>query len=181
MNGREIIVGVTGGIAAYKTAALVSRLSQAGAIVTVAMTESAKQFVGPTTFAALSCSPVASRVFHETGQPLGAHIALAERAELMCVAPATANFLAKTAQGIADDLLSTLYLSFSGPVMMAPAMSNEMWEKPAVQRNMTQLREDGVTFIGPDEGWLSCRKTGVGRMSDPNTLFAEIQRILGED
>ncbi|MFV1966239.1 MAG: flavoprotein [Pirellulaceae bacterium] len=180
MNGREIIVGVTGGIAAYKTAALVSRLSQAGAVVTVAMTESAKQFVGPTTFAALSGRPVATRVFHETGQPLGAHIALAEQAELFCVAPATANFLAKAAHGIADDLLSTLYLSFDGPVILAPAMNSDMWEKRAVQRNVDQLRKDGALLVGPDEGWLSCRKTGVGRMSDPETLFAEIQGILGD-
>jgi len=180
MNGREIIVGVTGGIAAYKTAALVSRLSQAGAMVTVAMTEAAQQFVGPTTFAALSGRPVATQVFHEAGQPLGAHIALAERAELFCVAPATANFLAKAAHGIADDLLSTLYLSFAGPAILAPAMNHDMWEKPAVQRNVAQLRKDGAVLVGPDEGWLSCRKTGMGRMSDPEVLFAEIQRLLNE-
>jgi phosphopantothenoylcysteine decarboxylase/phosphopantothenate--cysteine ligase len=179
MKGREIIVGVTGGIAAYKTAALVSRLSQAGAAVTVVMTESAQQFVGPTTFAALSGRPVATRVFHQTGQPLGAHIALAERAELLCVAPATANFLAKTAHGVADDLLSTLYLSFAGKVIVAPAMSSDMWDQPAVQRNVDQLRKDGVFFVGPEEGWLSCRKSGVGRMADPDTIFAEVARALG--
>jgi len=180
MKTREIIVGVTGGIAAYKTAVLVSRLAQAGATVTVAMTEAARQFVGPTTFAALSGRPVATRVFHETGQPLGAHIAIAERGDLFCVAPATANFLAKAAHGIADDLISTLFLSFAGPVLVAPAMNTNMWEKPAVQRNLAQLGGDGVILVGPEDGWLSCRKRGMGRMADPEAIYAEIQRLLGQ-
>src|SRR5690349_11957546 len=153
MNGREIIVGVTGGIAAYKTAALVSQLVQAGAGVTVVMTAAAKEFVGPSTFAALTSRPVATEVFSDDS-PLGNHITLAAKANLLCVAPATANFLAKAAHGLADDLLSTLYLSFTGPVLLAPAMNCEMWAKPAVQRNVAQLRSDGVQFVDPEEGWL---------------------------
>jgi phosphopantothenoylcysteine decarboxylase/phosphopantothenate--cysteine ligase len=181
MNGRELLVGVTGGIAAYKTAALVSRLVQTGAGVTVVMTESALQFVGPATFRALTQRPVSLEVFGDAARPLGAHIELAREAELLCVAPATANFLAKAAQGIADDLLSTLYLSFTGTVVLAPAMNTEMWVKPAVQRNVAQLREDGVLFVGPEEGWLACRTKGPGRMASPESIFAAIESALGND
>ena len=175
MNGRELIVGVTGGIAAYKTAALVSQLVQEGAAVSVVMTRAAGKFVGPATFEALTGRPVYQRVFKHSDQPLGAHIGLAERAELLCVAPATADFLAKAACGLADDLLSTLYLSFTGRVLMAPAMNCDMWEKPAVQRNVAQLNQDGVVFVGPEEGWLSCRKTGNGRMAAPERILAAIR------
>src|SRR3954470_11853269 len=123
MNGREIIVGVTGGVAAFKTAALVSKLVQEGAGVTVVMTAAAERFVGAATFAALTGRPVAREIFDESQYPLGAHITLAERAELLVVAPASADFLAKAAHGLADDLLSTLYLAFSRRVLMAPAMN----------------------------------------------------------
>jgi phosphopantothenoylcysteine decarboxylase/phosphopantothenate--cysteine ligase len=180
MNDRELIIGVTGGIAAYKTAALVSRLVQAGAGVSVVMTEAATRFVGPTTFAALTSRAVSCKVFDDPDHPLAAHIELAERAEMLCVAPATANFLAKAAVGLADDLLSTLYLAFSGPVLVAPAMNTEMWNKPSVQRNIAQLSEDGVHFIGPQEGWLSCRTRGPGRMADPDEIYSAIEQQLGE-
>src|SRR5574340_358962 len=115
MNGRELLIGVTGGIAAYKTAMLVSQLVQAGAGVSVVMTRSATKLVGPATFAALSGRPVRTQVFDRAGHPWGSHIDLARQAEVFCVAQATANFLAKAAHGMADDLLSTLYLSFTGP------------------------------------------------------------------
>jgi len=177
MNGREIVVGVSGGIAAYKTAALVSQLVQAGAGVTVVLSASAHEFVGPATFAALTGRRVIERIFDEAF-PLGAHIELARRGHLLCVAPATANFLAKTAHGLADDLLSTLVLSFTGPILLAPAMNNEMWEKPAVQRNVKQLRQDGVHFADPQEGWLSCRTRGVGRMAEPADIFKSIDELL---
>jgi phosphopantothenoylcysteine decarboxylase/phosphopantothenate--cysteine ligase len=179
MTGREILVGVSGGVASYKTAALVSQLVQAGYGVSVVMTESARQFVGAATFAALTGRPVATELFDHASHPLGAHITLAERAELFCVAPATANFMAKASNGLADDLLSTLYLSFPGKTMIAPAMNCEMWDKPAVQRNLKQLREDGVRIIDPEEGWLSCRKKGLGRMAAPETILAAIQQALG--
>lgn len=174
MNGREVLIGVTGGIAAYKTASLVSQLVQQGVGVTVVMTQAATRFVGSTTFSALSGRNVYTSLFDHPEFPGGGHIPLAERAELMCVAPATANFLAKAARGIADDLLSTLYLAFAGPVLLAPAMNSQMWAHPAVQRNVAQLREDGVFFIGPGEGWLACRTQGAGRMSSPEDIVAAI-------
>lgn len=179
MKDREILIGVTGGIAAYKTAALVSQLVQAGARVSVAMTPSAQQFVGKATFAALTGRAVSTEIFEDGTHPFGAHIGLGEQAELFCVAPATANFLAKSAAGMADDLLSTLYLAFTGTTVLAPAMNCDMWEKPAVQRNVAQLRADGVKIVGPEEGWLSCRKKGVGRMASPESIVAAIEAELG--
>ncbi len=180
MTDREVIVGVSGGIAAYKTAALVSQLVQSGVGVSVVMTASAREFVGPATFAALTGRPVPEHVFDAERYPLGAHIELAEQADLLCVAPATANVLAKAAHGLADDLLGTLLLSFAGPVVLAPAMNCEMWEKPAVQRNVTQLRADGVHFVDPEEGWLSCRKRGVGRMAAPEKILTAIESLLNK-
>ncbi len=179
MSEREIVVGVTGGVAAFKSAQLVSQLVQNGYNVTVVLTEAAEQFVGEATFAALTRRPVARKVFDPVQFPLGAHIELSRRATLLCVAPATADFLAKAAHGLADDLLSTLYLAFTGTILVAPAMNSEMWSKPVVQRNITQLRADGVQFVDPDEGWLSCRTRGVGRMAPPETIAASIARLLG--
>jgi phosphopantothenoylcysteine decarboxylase len=176
----EILVGVTGGIAAYKTAALVSQLVQGGAAVSVVMTAAAERFIGAATFAALTGRPVAREIFDEAQFPLGAHITLAERAELLVVAPASADFLAKAAHGLADDLLATLYLAFKGKVLMAPAMNTAMWEKPAVQRNITQLRADGVQFVEPTSGWLSCRQTGKGRMAEPDAILTAIRAQLEE-
>jgi len=169
---------VTGGIAAYKTAALVSQLVQGGAGVTVVMAAAAERFVGAATFAALTGRPVARDVFDDSQFPLGAHITLAERAELLVVAPASADFLARAAHGLADDLLSTLYLAFSGKVLMVPAMNTAMWEKAAVQRNITQLRTDGVEFVDPTSGWLSCRQVGAGRMAEPEKILQAIQGLV---
>lgn len=180
MSRREVIVGVSGGIAAYKTATLVSRLVQSGHGVTVVMTDAAMRFVGPATFAALSGRPVATDVFSETIFPLGPHIEVARGGDMLCVVPASADFLAKSALGLADDLLSTLYLAFAGPVLMAPAMNAEMWSKPAVQRNVERLRSDGVKFVGPDSGWQSCRDVGAGRMAEPEEILREISAILGK-
>lgn len=178
MNGREILIGVTGGISAYKTAALVSRLVQSGAGVTVVMTEAGTRFVGTATFAALSGRNVYTSLFDHAEFPGGGHIPLAERAELMCVAPATANFLAKAANGHADDLLSTLYLAFPGKVLVAPAMNSQMWAAPSVQRNVRQLKSDGLQIVGPDDGWLACRTQGAGRMASPEDIFAAIESHL---
>src|SRR5437016_3020144 len=150
MRDRELIIGVTGGVAAYKVAALTSQLVQAGARVSVVLTAAAKEFIGPATFAALTGRPIVEALFGDSRFPLGAHIELAQTAKLLCVAPATANFMAKAAHGQADDLLSTLYLSFKGPVLLAPAMNCEMWEKASVQRNVSQLQADGVHFVGPE-------------------------------
>ena len=178
MSGREIVIGVTGGIAAFKTAALVSQLVQDGMSVTVVMTRSARRFVGEATFAALTGRPVASEIFDPVAFPLGAHIELAERAAIVCVAPATADFLAKAAIGAADCLLTTLLLSFDGPVILAPAMNSQMWTKPPVQRNVSQLRADGCTIVDPEEGWLSCRQIGPGRMASPDRIRAAIDEKL---
>jgi phosphopantothenoylcysteine decarboxylase len=174
----QVVVGVSGGIAAYKTAMLVSQLVQTGLEVRVVMTESSEQFVAPATFAALTGTPVAQKLFDDARYPLGAHTELAEGAQVLCIAPATANFLAKASHGLADDLLSTLYLAFSGRVVMAPAMNQQMWSQPAVQRNVRQLAEDGVVMINPEEGWLSCRQKGPGRMAGPDTILSVIQREL---
>ena len=175
MKGREIVIGVTGGIAAYKTATLVSRLVQVGAGVTVVMTRAATELVGPKTFEALTGRPVGVEMFGTSVHP---HIEMADQAELMCVAPATANFLAKAAWGLADDLLSTTVLSFAGPVVVAPAMNTRMWEKPSVQRNVRQLRDDGLVLIDPEEGYLSCGTRGPGRMASPETIFDVIRNTL---
>ncbi len=174
----ELLVGVTGGIAAFKTAALVSSLVQQGHGVSVVMTRAARKFIGAATFRALTGRPVASDVFDRDRFPLGAHIELAEKADLMVVAPASADFLAKAACGLADDLLSTLVLSFEGPLLVAPAMNSAMWQKPSVQRNVATLRKDGVHFIDPQAGWQSCRRTGMGRMAEPADIQATIERLL---
>ena len=176
MRDREILLAVTGGVAAYKAAALASSLVQHGAKVTAILTAGAEKFIGAPTFAALTGRRVVRDLFDE-GEPLGAHITLARQAEVLCIAPATANILAKLAHGLADDLLSTLYLSFTGPVLIAPAMNCEMWEKPSVQRNVAQLKEDGCQFVGPEAGWLSCREKGPGRMSSPEAIFARLEEV----
>ncbi len=176
MAKKEIVVGVTGGVAAFKTAAMVSRLVQDGHGVQVVMTQAATRFVGKATFAALTGRTVVSEIF-DPQFPLGSHIELARKAELLCVAPATANFLAQAANGHADDLLSTLYLCFMGPVLIAPAMNCEMWDKSSVQRNVAQLKADGVSVVGPEEGWLSCRVKGKGRMSEPESIIEALLKL----
>ena len=175
MQGRELLIGVSGGIAAYKTAALVSRLVQAGAGVTVVMTCCATKLVGPKTFEALTGRPVGLKIFGPGGHP---HIELARRAEVFCIAPVTANVMAKAACGLADDLLSTLLLSFAGPILMAPAMNTVMWQKPPVQRNYRQLVADGIRMVEPGEGFLSCGERGPGRMAEPEEIFAAIAAAL---
>ena len=172
----QLLLGVTGGIAAYKSAALVSSLVQDGHGVDVILTRAAREFIGPATFHALTGRQVATEMF-DPRFPLGAHIELADRAELVCVAPASADFLAKAANGLADDLLSTLLLAYSGPVLIAPAMNAQMWEKASVQRNVATLREDGYYFVGPGEGWQSCRRDGVGRMAEPDEIQRQIQAL----
>ena len=176
MSGR-IVVGVSGGIAAFKSASLVSRLVQWGESVSVVMTESAQQFVGPATFAALCNSQPVIHPF-DSRFPLGPHIELAQDCKLMVIAPATAHVMASCAIGLADSLLSTLYLNVECPVIMAPAMSTPMWEKAAVQRNVNQLHADGVHVINPETGWLSCRRQGAGRMAEPETMLEFIKPVL---
>ncbi len=176
MNQR-VVVGITGGIAAYKSAALVSCLAQRGFDVFVVLTESSQQFVGAATFAALCNRAPITNAF-DPRFPLGPHIELAMDCKLFVVAPATAHVIASCALGLADCLLSTLYLNMECPVVFAPAMSTPMWEKPAVIRNVDQLKADGVVVFGPDSGWLSCRRTGAGRMSEPESILAACEQFL---
>ena len=178
LAGREIIVGVSAGIAAYKAAALTSLLVQQGAGVTAVLTRNALKFVGAATFAALTGRPVAARSFDPSSHPLGAHIELAARADCVVVAPASADFLAKAAHGSADDLLTTLLLCAECPVVLAPAMNAAMWAKPAVQRNVAQVAADGARIVPPGSGWLSCRQAGVGRMAEPTEIAAVIEAVL---
>jgi len=178
LGGREIVLGVSGGIAAFKAAGLASLLVQRGAGVTAVLTSAAGRFVGRPTFAAVTGRPVASRTFDPAKHPLGAHIELAARADLVVVAPATADFLAKAAQGVADDLLSTLLLCAECPVLVAPAMNAAMWGKAAVQRNVRQLEADGLRIVAPGTGWLACRQHGPGRMAEPEEILAAIEGLL---
>lgn len=178
MKDREIVIGVCGGVSAYKTAALTSSLVQSGAKVTVVLTESAKRFIGPATFEALTGRPVYSDLFDPKEHFIGEHIGLARRAELIVVAPTTAQTIARLAHGFADDLLTTLVLARTCPLLLAPAMNAEMWSKPAVQRNISQLREDGVHFAEPGAGWLSCRVQGTGRMAEPAEIERQIATLL---
>ena len=177
MQGREILLGVTGGIAAYKTADLCSKLVQQGAAVTVVMTAAAEKFIGPTTFEALTGRPVYRDLFSPIEHHRGEHIGLAQRANLMVVAPASAHFLAQAANGFAGDLLSTLVLTRTCPLLVAPAMNTEMWSKPAVQRNLRQLKLDGIHVVEPGSGWLSCGQIGPGRMAEPAEILTAMESL----
>ncbi len=177
-SGAKLVVGVGAGIAAFKSATLVSRLVQAGHQVRVVMTPASQQFIGASTLSALSGHPVACEGFDPARYPLGPHIEILQDADLLIVAPATADLLGKFAHGIADTLLTTVWLQAACPTLLAPAMSNHMWDKPAVQRNVAQLAADGVHFIGPEQGWLSCRQQGAGRMSEPETIQAAAEALL---
>ncbi|TWT75193.1 flavoprotein [Allorhodopirellula solitaria] len=174
---KRILLGITGGIAAYKSADLCSKLAQAGYHVQVVMTAGALEFIGEATLAALSGRPVVTRGF-DAGFPLGPHIELARQLDAFVVAPATAATLSHFAHGAADDLLSTLYLQNTAPVVLAPAMSDPMWNQASVQRNVEILRGDGCHLIGPEKGWLSCRVQGTGRMSEPAKIISEINALF---
>lgn len=178
LSGYELLVCVTGGIAAFKVAQLVSQLVQAGCGVTVAMTRHARRFVGPTTFRALTGRPVLTSLWPADESDAMPHLRPTEVADLVLVAPATANILGKLAHGIADDLVSTLLLAADGPVLLAPAMNARMWRHPAVQRNVAFLREHGYLLVGPQEGWLACGEVGPGRMSEPEELLAAVRSEL---
>lgn len=180
LKNKEILLGVTGGIAAYKAADLCSQLVQKEARVSVIMTESAHQFIGPTTFEALTNRPVNSDPFVANEHFQGEHIGLARRAQAVIVAPATASSIARFAHGFSDDLLSTTLLATTAPVFVAPAMNCDMWAKPPVQRNVNQLIEDGVQIIAPEEGWLSCGQIGAGRMAAPPSIVKVLEQRFAE-
>ena len=178
LTGREIVLGVTGGIAAYKSAELVSRLRHSGANVHVIMTRNATEFVSPLTFQTLSANQVVTDTFQAPEYWNVEHVALAKLAEIFVIAPATANIMAKMAAGIADDMLSTTVLATKAPVLLAPAMNTGMWTAAATQANLRTLKERGIRFIGPDSGILACGDEGAGRMSEPEAIAEAIGAIL---
>lgn len=174
MNGKHIVLGVTGGIAVYKAADLVRRLREAGAEVRVVMTRGARAFVTPLTFQALSGHPVHTELLDATAEAGMGHIELARWADLVLVAPATADFIARLAHGLADDLLSTICLASAAPQALAPAMNQQMWANAAVQANCATLRDRGVRLIGPESGGQACGDTGPGRMTEPADLVTAL-------
>ncbi len=178
LKAREIIVAVCGGIAAYKVADVVSKLVQLGAGVSVVMTAEAIQFITPLTFEALSGRKVRTSTFDlvDTSDPQ--HIGLTERADLMLVAPATSNIIAKVAHGICDELVSLMIAASACPVVFAPAMNNRMWDHPVAKENVSKLNHIGYRFIGPEPGWLACRNVGQGRLSEPQTIVEELKTML---
>ena len=178
LTGREIVLGVTGGIAAYKSAEIVSRLRHLGANVHVIMTKNATEFVSPLTFQTLSANQVVTDTFAAPEYWNVEHVALAKLAEVFVIAPATANILAKMANGIADDMLSTTVLATKAPILTAPAMNTGMWTAEATEQNVKTLKERGVLMIGPESGILACGDEGAGRMSEPEAIVEEICRIL---
>ncbi len=175
---RRILLGITGGIAAYKAAEFVRLATAANFDVRVVLTEAATQFVTPTTLQALSGNPVYSGLWDRRVPNAMGHIELSRDAELILVAPASANFMAKLAHGLADDLLSTLCLARACPLVIAPAMNREMWLKPATQRNADSLRQDGIRLIEPEAGLQACGETGIGRMAEPASLLDHITALL---
>ncbi|PAD93918.1 bifunctional phosphopantothenoylcysteine decarboxylase/phosphopantothenate--cysteine ligase CoaBC [Shouchella clausii] len=180
LKNKTIVVGVSGGIAAFKTAALVSKLTQAGANVYVVMTEAATKFVTPLTFQALSRNPVYTDTFTEPDATKIAHIDIADQADLVLIAPASANTIAKLAAGIADNMLTTLVLATKAPVALAPAMNVNMYEHPSVQENMEKLRSYHYQFIEPGAGYLACGWVGKGRMAEPEQLLELVDTLLEE-
>jgi phosphopantothenoylcysteine decarboxylase len=178
LKGREIVVAVCGGIAAYKVAEVVSALVQKGAGVTVCMTAEAQKFITPLTFQALSGRPVRTDTFDLVESSDPQHIGLTERADLMLVAPATNNIIAKVAHGLCDDLVSLMICAAACPVVFAPAMNNRMWEHPIAKENVAKLKGIGYRFIGPDAGWLACRNVGPGRLSEPGAIVGEMVTML---
>lgn len=182
LHGAKVIVAVTGGIAAYKSCWLVSRLAQTGAEVTVLMTTDATRFVTALTFQALSGRPVYTSQWEHVENQDPQHIGLARRADLAIVAPCTMNTMAKLAHGIADDIVTVVLSAVDRaktPVLLAPAMNEAMWNQPATRRNAAQLVEDGYELVGPAEGWQACRTVGAGRMVEPDALLDAIASKLG--
>ncbi len=175
----RILLIIGGGIAAYKSLELIRLIKKAGMNVRVVLTEGAKQFVTPLTVGALSGDTVYSELFDLTSETEMGHIMLSRQADLVVVAPATANLMARAASGLADDLATTLLLATDKPVLMAPAMNVRMWHHAATQRNLAQLKADGVAFVGPEEGDMACGEYGLGRLSESEAIFAAIQARLG--
>lgn len=181
VSGRRIIVGLTGGIACYKVASIVSALAQAGAEVSVAMTDAATRFVTPLTFQALSARPVYTSQWDHLESNDPQHISLARAAHLMLIAPCTMDMLARLAHGRTDDVVSLIVSAIDRakqPVLLAPSMNEVMWNQLATQRNLAQLRADGFEIIEPGSGWQACRTEGVGRLAEPEVILRCVSQEL---
>ncbi|PCI08190.1 hypothetical protein COB72_08840 [bacterium] len=181
-NNKSILLAITGGIAVYKTCTIVSRLAQAGAQVTVAMTPAATEFVSPTTFQALSGNPVYTSSWEHIESQDPQHIALADRCDAALVAPCTMNTLANLVHGQTNDVVTLILSAINKqktPVLLAPAMNDTMWNQPSTQRNVQLAIDDGFTLVGPGVGWQACRHSGTGRMSEPQVCIEAIAHALG--
>ena len=181
LNGKTIVLGITGSISAYKAAELASKLTQMGAKVDVVVTESAARFISPMTFQTLTGRPAATSMWQPTAEFKVEHISLAQAADVIVIAPATANIIAKIANGIADDLLSCTVLATRAPVIIAPAMNVNMFTNPVTQENIGKLKARGFFFAEPGSGRLACGTKGVGRLADKDTIIGTIKKVLGRD
>ncbi len=180
LTGKSIVLGVTGGIAAFKAAVLCSRLVKAGAVVDVILTPAAQEFVAPLTFQALTHRPVVTEMFTLLAETEIGHISLARRADMLIIAPLTANTLSKLATGLADNMLTTTALATEAPMLLAPAMESQMWANPLTQANVTRLEElRDVTLVGPEEGRLASGASGMGRMAEPEEILDAARFVLG--
>jgi phosphopantothenoylcysteine decarboxylase/phosphopantothenate--cysteine ligase len=178
VNGKSILLVIGGGIAAYKSLDMIRRARERGARVRAVLTESAQQFVTPLAVATLCEEPAFTELFDLKNETEIGHIRLSREADLIIIAPATANLLAKMANGIADDLASTVLLAANKPILAAPAMNWKMWDNPATRRNLAQLREDGIHVVGPAEGAMACNEWGIGRMAEPLDILAAAETVL---
>lgn len=179
LDGKSVLLGVAGGVAAYKAVSLASKLTQAGAAVDVVMTPAAREFVTPLSFAAVTHRKVHTGQWESDRKP--EHIALAERPDAVVVAPCTANTMAKIAYGLADNLLTSVLLATKRPVLIAPAMNAGMWTAAPTQRNLATLRGDGRRFIGPATGNLACGDKGIGRMAEPEAIVAALEELFADE
>lgn len=177
-NSKNIVLGVSGSIAAYKAADLVSQLTKRGHEVHVVLTRDAQEFITPLTLQVLSRQPVTASLYDEKQNWHPGHIELADKADIFVVAPATANVIAKFAQGIADDALGAIHLATRAPMLIAPAMNGKMWEHPATQENVATLKARGAEFIGPEDGMLACGYEGTGRLLPVEEITEKIENLL---
>ena len=183
LSGRRIAVALSGGIACYKTATLVSQLVQQGADVRVLMTDAATKFVGPLTFQSLSGKPVLTSVWQSDDHPDSQHVGVARWCDLLVIAPATADLIAKLAHGLTGDVVTLVAcaLPANTPLLIAPSMNADMWANPIVQKNVETLKLlPNLTLVGPDDGWQACRTEGSGRMSEPGAIAQVVQRVLND-
>lgn len=181
LQGKHVILGVTGSIACYKAVDLASKLTQAGALVDVVMTEDATRFVAPLAFGSITHRAVTTSLFDPNSELSVEHVALADRADVLVVAPATANTLAKMSFGLTDNALVATYAATAAPTLVAPAMDGHMWENAAIQENVRRLKDSGVAVVGPDAGYLASGKVGAGRMAEPSEIVGHVRAMLGRD